>query len=78
MLRLTFARGDAGRQFDILLNGQVLANVTLTAHAKEEIYTVDYSIPEELRKSAKGRLVVQFVAKSESLAGKLYGLHLLR
>ena len=78
VLRLTFARGDAGRQFDILLNGQVLANVTLTAHAKEEIYTVDYSIPEELRKSAKGRLVVQFVAKSESLAGKLYGLHLLR
>lgn len=78
VLRLSFAKVDAGRQFDILINGQVLANVTLKADAKEEIYTVDYPIPDALRVKANGKLSVRFVAKPGSIAGGLYGLRLLR
>ena len=78
VLRLAFAKVDAGRQFDILVNGQVLANVTLTADAKEDIYTVDYPVPDAVRMKANGKLSVRFVAKPGSIAGGLYGLRLLR
>jgi DUF1680 family protein len=78
VLRLTFAKADAGRRFDILVNGQLLANVALMADAKDAFYTVDYAIPEALRKDAQGRLSVRFVAQPGSMAGGLYGLRLLR
>ena len=77
-LRLTFAKVDAGRQFDVLVNGELLASVTLKADAKEDIYTVDYPIPDALRQRAQGRLSVRFVARPGSMAGGLYGLRLLR
>jgi len=78
VLRLTFARVDAGRQFDVLVNGQVLAKVTLAADAKDEIYTLDYPIPDAMRATAQGRLRVRFEAGPGSVAGGLYGLRLLR
>lgn len=78
VLRLTFAKADAGRRFDVLVNGKVLAEVTLDANAKEDIYTVDYPIPEAMRQAAKGKLSVRFEARPDSVAGGLYGLRLLR
>jgi hypothetical protein len=77
-LRLTYAKADAGRRFDILVNGHVLANVTLTGDAAGDFYTVDYPIPAALRDAAQGLLNVRFVAQAGSLAGGLYGLRLLR
>jgi len=78
VLRLAFAKADAGRRFDILVNGQALANVTLTADAQEDIYTVGYPIPDAVRMKTNGKLSVRFVAKPGSIAGGLYGLRLLR
>ncbi len=78
VLRLTFSREDAGRRFDVLLNGQPLASVTLAADAQEQIYTVDYPIPAAMRQAAKGKLSVRFVARPGSVTGRLYGLRLLR
>ncbi|WP_137175077.1 beta-L-arabinofuranosidase domain-containing protein [Massilia sp. HP4] len=78
VLRLAFARADAGRRFDILINGKVLAEVTLTADAGDEVYTIDFPIPEAVRKAAQGKMSVRFVAKPGSVAGGLYGLRLLR
>ena len=75
-LRLTYSTLDAGRRFDIYLNGHLLAAVTLDAAAPQELYTRDYAIPDALRGEAK--LVVKFVAYPGSLAGGLYGLRLLR
>jgi len=77
-LRLTYARGDAGRKFDIVVNGQLLAEVTLDDQAAQPFYTVDYALPPALVAAAKGKLVVKFVAKPGSIAGGLYGLRLLR
>ena len=84
VLRLTYARGDAGRRFDIRLNGRLLAEVTLTADAAEEFYTVDYVLPAELlaeqqaNPSAAEKWELRFEARAGSLAGGLYGLRLLR
>ena len=78
LLRLTYAKGDAGRRFDILINDQLLAAVTLDDKAPQELYTVDYPIPPALVAAAGGKLVVKFVARGGSVAGGLYGLRLLR
>ncbi|WP_371866885.1 beta-L-arabinofuranosidase domain-containing protein [Duganella fentianensis] len=76
VLRLTYARGDAGRRFDIRINGHLLAEVTLTASAAEEFYTVDYALPADLLND--GKWEVRFEARAGSMAGGLYGLRLLR
>jgi hypothetical protein len=78
LLRLTFARADAGRRFDILVDGQRIAEVTLPAGETQEFYTRDYALPPELVKASNGKLEVKFVAKEGSIAGGLYGLRLLR
>jgi hypothetical protein len=77
-LRLTFARGDAGRRFDIVVDGQRIAEVELPAGEAQEFYTRDYALPPALVQNANGRLEVKFVAKEGSMAGGLYGLRLLR
>jgi len=78
VLRLAFAKADAGRRFDILVNDQLLSSVTLTGDAQEEIYTLDLPIPDAMRQAANGKLSVRFVARPGSVAGGLYGLRLMR
>ena len=77
-LRLTFARADAGRRFDIVVAGQRIAEVELPAGEAQEFYTRDYALPSALVQGADGTLEVKFVAKEGSMAGGLYGVRLLR
>jgi uncharacterized protein len=77
-LQLTFFRGDAGRSFDVLVNGQVVETVRLTSDAATDFYTREIAIPAALVQGAKGKLTVKFSAKAGSVAGGLYGLRLLR
>ncbi|WP_229458788.1 glycoside hydrolase family 127 protein [Massilia glaciei] len=75
VLRLSYSPGDAGRRFEIVVNGRRIADVTLGAPEGDEIYTVDYA----LAPAAPGaKLVVKLVAHPGSIAGGLYGLRLLR
>lgn len=76
-LRITYAGIDAGRKFEIQLNGVVIAKVESTGNAKE-FFTVDYSIPQELVKKSKGKYTLKFVAAPGSVAGGIYGVRLLR
>ncbi|WP_395399371.1 beta-L-arabinofuranosidase domain-containing protein [Pseudoduganella sp. UC29_106] len=74
-LRLTFSSADAGRKFDILLNGQPLQTVELAREATS-FYTRDIVLPPGAAQN--GKLEVRFVAHPGSMAGGLYGLRLLR
>ena len=78
LLRLSFARADAGRRFDIEVNGVLLTEVTLAKDAAQEFYTVDYALPAAILQAKPNALSVRFVAKPGSIAGGLYGLRLLR
>ncbi|HEU6456133.1 MAG TPA: DUF6805 domain-containing protein, partial [Roseateles sp.] len=79
VLRLTFAKGDAGRRFDLVVNDRRIAEIELARpDTPDEIYTRDFALPPELVRAAGGRLNVKFVAKPGSIAGGLYGLRLLR
>lgn len=77
-LRLTFARADGGRRFDVLVNGQRVAELVLPTDAAQEFYTRDIALPADLVRAARGNLEVKFVAREGSIAGGLYGLRLLR
>lgn len=78
LLRLTFARADAGRRFDIVVNGERIAEVELAADAAQAFYTRDFALPAALVQASGGTLDVRFVAREGSMAGGLYGLRLLR
>ena len=78
LLRLTFARADSGRRFDIEINGVPLAEVTLAKDTAQEFYTIDYPLPASILQAKPQTLSVRFVAKPGSIAGGLYGLRLLR
>lgn len=75
LLRLTFASADAGRKFDVLLNGRLLQPVTIERR-DEAFYHLDLPLPADAARA--GRLEVKFVAHPGSVAGGLYGLRLLR
>ncbi|WP_426209872.1 beta-L-arabinofuranosidase domain-containing protein [Massilia sp. TWP1-3-3] len=77
-LRLTFAAGDAGRRFDVVVNGTPIAAVTLEEQANAVLYQRDFAIPSAVSAASQGKLVVRFVAREGSIAGGLYGLRLMR
>ncbi|MFC3116164.1 beta-L-arabinofuranosidase domain-containing protein [Cellvibrio fontiphilus] len=76
-LQITYAGIDSGRKFEIQLNGVVIAKVESTGNT-QEFFTVDYPIPAELVKKAKGKYTLKFVAAPDSIAGGIYGVRLLR
>jgi hypothetical protein len=78
-LRLSFAKGDAGRRFDLVVNGRRIAEIELDRpDTPDEIYARDFTLPADLERRSDGRLDVKFIAAPGSIAGGLYGLRLLR
>lgn len=77
LLRLTLASGDAGRRFDVVVNGRVVAELELAVEA-QPTYARDIPLPPDLVAAAGGKLELRLVAKPGSIAGGLYGLRLLR
>ncbi|MBT9492583.1 MAG: glycoside hydrolase family 127 protein, partial [Paucibacter sp.] len=77
-LRLSFSRHDAGRQFDLFVNEQLIAEIVLGSDAEQDIYSRDFALSPELVQASAGKLVVKFVARPGSVAGGLYGLRLMR
>jgi hypothetical protein len=75
VLQLTVASGDAGRTFDVLLNGRLLQAVTIERRG-EAFYSLELPVPAAA--APGGKLEVKFVAHPGSMAGGLYGLRLLR
>ncbi|TQK10319.1 hypothetical protein FBX97_0235 [Herbaspirillum sp. SJZ107] len=76
-LQLTFARADGGRRFELLVNGQRLAEVELAKDDAQEFYTRDFALPTGLLQ-AEGKLEIKFVAQEGSTVGSLYHLRLMR
>jgi DUF1680 family protein len=73
-LRLTFSPQDAGRQFDLQINGVTIAAITLEAYPGGQLYTRDFAVPA----GSGAKLVVKFVSRAGSIAGGLYGLRLMK
>ncbi len=78
VIQLTFAQADAGHRFSIDINEQQVAVIELNADSSEPFYTHEFNLPAELPRRAGGVLNVKFYNHSNSVAGKIYGLRLLR
>ncbi|WP_236636868.1 DUF6805 domain-containing protein [Sinomicrobium soli] len=79
VLRVEYYGGDKNRHFGILVNGELLKDVSLQGGKGDVIYHEDYRIPDTvLEKSTGGRITVKFVAKDRTTAGPVYGIRLLR
>lgn len=77
-LAVTYSGDDRGREFDIFLNGQVIATQRLVGEKPFHFVEKRYSVPDQiLEKVGAGRLTVRFQAKKE-LAGGLYDVRLLK
>ncbi len=77
-LRITYWGADAGRRFSIVLDGETLAEVTLTGEHGAVFHEVDYPVPETVREAGDGDYDLRFEAAEGSIAGGIYGVRLLR
>jgi len=75
-LRCVYWGGDAGRAFDILIDGTKVATQTLTGARPGEYLPVTYPVPEALTRG-KSQVVVRFEAKDGGTAGGLFDLRVL-
>lgn len=79
VLRLEYFSGDAGRQFSVQLNDQLLAEVTLQPQSSSGVYSIDYPISKVLlQRGHHGQHQLKFIAKPGSIAGGIYGIRLLK
>ena len=77
-LSVTYSGSDAGRQFDILANGTLVATQELVGEKIGEFIEKRYEIPIAVVASAPdGRVTIRFVAR-KSLAGGVFDVRLLR
>ncbi len=77
-LRIMYFAGDSGRNFKILVNNTEIAQVNLETQAGESFYYVDYSIPSSILQSAKGKFCAKFEANTNSVAGGIYEVRLMK
>lgn len=79
ILRITCFGQDGGRNFDILMNGKLLATVNLDGSKGDTFVDMDFEIPAEILASNKdGKFEVKFVAHPGSIAGGIFGVRLMR
>ncbi|QCR23577.1 glycoside hydrolase family 127 protein [Pontibacter sp. SGAir0037] len=77
-LRVTYYGQDMNRNFDILINNKRIETVRLDGSKGNTFFEVDYALPEELLRSAAGKLQVKFSAHAGSIAGGVYHVRLLK
>jgi uncharacterized protein len=77
-LRVTYSGGDAGRKFDILINGKLLKTVQSTGEQGNRLFDVDYELPAEILSGNPEILTVKFAAHEGSIAGGVYYVRLLK
>ncbi|HWK05028.1 MAG TPA: beta-L-arabinofuranosidase domain-containing protein [Puia sp.] len=85
-LRVTYSGGDKNRRFNILVNEQLIATVDPDSiHGSvpddisgNDLYSVDYLIPEKVLQQANGILRVTFSATAGFATGSVYEVRLLK
>ena len=76
-LHCVYWGGDAGRTFDIIVDGTRIATQTLTGARPDEYLPVTYPLPDALTRG-KSQVTVCFEAKDGGTAGGLFDLRVVR
>lgn len=77
-LRLSYYGRDHNRKFKIIVNEQLLANVSLDGSKGDKFYTIDYPISSNFISADSGKLNVKFVAEEGSETAGVYELRLIK
>jgi hypothetical protein len=78
-LAVTYWGGDAGRAYDILVNGELLATGTVDNSKPGQDFEKRYSLPAKvLSGEANGRITIKFSAKPGATAGGIYDVRLMK
>ena len=78
VLSVTYSGDDRGREFDVAVNGKVIATQQLTGESPGHFVEKRYPIPAEILEAAgSDRLTVRFTARRQ-LAGGLFDVRLLK
>jgi hypothetical protein len=75
-VRLVYWGRDNGPEFDLLVDGTIIATAALQATGKDEYHGVEYPIPAELS-AGKNTLVVRVQAKPGKPAASIYDLRIV-
>ncbi|TVS20580.1 MAG: hypothetical protein EA424_03280 [Planctomycetaceae bacterium] len=77
-LVVTYWGGDSGRRFQILANGRLLAEETLSGAQPGEFFAKRYPVPADaIQAASEGRVTFRFVA-TRWLAGGVYDVRLMK
>jgi uncharacterized protein len=79
-LAVTFWSGDAGRTFDILANGELLATEKLDESKPDQFFEKRFVIPAKIISSAtnNGRVTIKFSGQPGSSVGGVYDVRLMK
>jgi DUF1680 family protein len=72
-LECTYWGGNAGREFEVLVNDSQIASVTISEGHTEQFFTEGYRIPAYLTKD-RDKVMVKFKAPADGFAGGVFGL----
>lgn len=72
-----WGRDGGNRSFNIYIDNHCLKKVVLTDTGKDEMYDVDYQIPEEWLKN-KEKIKIRFQADENCTAGGIFGCRLIK
>ena len=75
-LRVRYLSNDAGREFDILVDGVAIASPKLKSTGPDQFYDEAYDIPTE-RTAGRSTVVVRFQARSGTIAGGVFGCRVI-
>ncbi len=78
-LAVTYWGSDGGgmREFDVLVDGEVIARQQLQNNRPEKFYDEVYPVPERLTRG-KSKITVRFQAQPNKWAGGVFGVRLLK
>ena len=69
---------NRGRQFDVLVDGQLVANEDLNKYKESKFYDITYRVPTALT-NGKNKITVRFQPKdNKNMVGPVYGVRLVK
>jgi hypothetical protein len=77
ILRCTYFGDDAGREFDILADGKLLATEKLNRNKPGKFFDAEYPFPPDLI-TGKEKITVRFQPHAQSVAGGLFSAAVLK
>lgn len=77
-IRVTYYGNDKDRNFNILVDGILIAEENLKGEKGDTFFTKDYILPKKLIEKEKNEFTIKFQAKENSRTAGIYGVRLMK